>query len=222
MSGKRLCLAVLAMATMLAVSAVGQDGKNEVGGLLGRTFISDQGIQNATYFDPIIHSGKGLTFQGEYARRFWVTPIYSVSAEALFVYNWDVDLNAGEYGHSVVPSDMKKLFITPGARVNLFPTTAVSPWVSFGAGFGHISQNDQLIYGGTNPGKSTTSAVIEAGFGLDVKVWRKLSIRGEVRDFWAGQPDFPLAPTGNTASITTSSVAERSGGSSDCARFPRQ
>jgi opacity protein-like surface antigen len=100
--------------------------------------------------------------------------------------------------HSVVPSDMKKLFVTPAARVNLFPTTAVSPWVSFGAGFGHISQNDQLVYGGTNPGKSTTSAVIEAGFGLDVKVWKKMSIRGEVRDFWAGQPDFPLAPTGKT------------------------
>jgi hypothetical protein len=116
MSGKRLCLAVLAVATMLAISAVGEDEKNEVGGLLGRTFISDQGIQNATYFDPIIHSGKGLTLQGEYARRFWVTPIYSVSAEGLFLYNWDVDLNAGEYGHSVVPSDMKKLFITPAAR----------------------------------------------------------------------------------------------------------
>src|SRR5246127_1980891 len=169
MSGKRLCLAVLTVATILSISAVAQDEKNEVGGLLGRTFISDQGIQNATYFDPIIHSGKGLTVQGEYARRFWVTPIYSVSAEGLLVYNWDVDLNAGQYGNSVVPSDMKKLFVTPAARVNLFPTTAVSPWISFGAGFGHISQNEQLIYGGTNPGKSTTSAVIEAGFGLDVK-----------------------------------------------------
>ncbi|HWJ46394.1 MAG TPA: hypothetical protein VNS62_02000, partial [Candidatus Udaeobacter sp.] len=123
---------------------------------------------------------------------------YSVFVEGLFVYFWDVDLNVGEYGYLVVFLDFKKLFITPAARVNLFPTTAVSPWISFGAGFGHISQNDQLIYGGTNPGKSTTSAVIEAGFGLDVKVWRKLSIRGEVRDFWAGQPDFPLAPTGNT------------------------
>jgi hypothetical protein len=40
--------------------------------------------------------------------------------------------------------------------------------------------------------------VIEAGFGVDVKVWKKLSIRGEVRDFWAGEPDFPLAPTGKT------------------------
>ena len=198
MSGKRLCIAVLTVAAMLSISAVAQDEKNEVGGLLGRTFISDQGIQNATYFDPIIHSGNGLSFQGEYARRFLVTPIYSISAEGLLVYAWDVDLNAGQYGNAVVPSDMKKLFVTPAARVNLFPTTAVSPWISFGAGFGHISQNSQLVYGGTNPGKSTTSAVIEAGFGLDVKVWKKLSLRMDVRDFWAGQPDFPLAPTGKT------------------------
>ena len=113
-------------------------------------------------------------------------------------YNWDVDLNAGGSGSSVVPADLKKLFITPAARVNLFPTTAVSPWVSLGAGFGHVSQNDQLIYGGTNPGKSTTSAVIEAGLGLDVKVWRRLSMRAGVRDFWADQPDFPLAATGKS------------------------
>jgi hypothetical protein len=151
MSGKRLCLAVLTVATMLSGSAVAQDEKNEVGGLLGRTFILDQGIQNATYFDPIIHSGKGLTFEGEYARRFLVTPLYSISAERLLVYNWDIDLNAGEYGHSVVPSDMKKRLVTPAARVNLFPTTAVSPWLSFGAGFGHSSQMNQLIYGGTDP-----------------------------------------------------------------------
>jgi hypothetical protein len=189
---------MLAVATVFALSAFAQDEKNEVGGILGRTFVSDQGIQNATYFDPIIHTGKGLTIEGTYARRFLVTPIYSVSAEGLLVYSWDVDLNAGQYGHSVVPSDLKKLFVVPAARVNLFPTTAVSPWVSLGAGFGHISQNDQLIYGGTNPGKSTTSAVIQAGFGLDVKVWRKLSIRLDVRDFWAGQPDFQLAPTGKT------------------------
>jgi hypothetical protein len=77
MSGKWFCVAALAVATIFAISAVAQDEKNEIGGLLGRTFISDQGIQNATYFDPIIHSGKGLTIQGEYARRFWVTSIYS-------------------------------------------------------------------------------------------------------------------------------------------------
>ncbi|HYM78872.1 MAG TPA: outer membrane beta-barrel protein [Candidatus Dormibacteraeota bacterium] len=197
MSGKRLCIAVL-LATMLAAFAVAQDEKNEIGGSLGRTFISDQGIKGATYFDPIIHAGKGLTLQGSYARRFWVMPLYSISAEGLVMWNHDVDLNAGQYGHSVVPSDIRELFVTPAVRVNLFPTTAVSPWVSLGAGFGHISENTQLIYGGVNPGKSKTSFALEGGFGLDVKVWKKLSMRAEVRDFWSGEPDYPLAPTGKT------------------------
>jgi hypothetical protein len=198
MSAKGLWVAILSVATLMSASALGQDERYEIGGQIGRTFISDQGIKGATYFDPIIHSGKGLTFEGEFARRFWVTPIYSISAEGIVAYNRDVDLNAGEYGHAVVPTDYKELFITPAARVNLFPTTAVSPWISAGAGFGHFTEGSQLDYSGVNPGKNTTSAVIEFGLGLDVKVWKRLSIRGGLRDFWSGEPDFPLAPTGKT------------------------
>jgi hypothetical protein len=197
MSGKRLCIAVL-LATMLAAFAVAQDEKNEIGGSLGRTFISDQGIQNANYFDPIIHYGDGLTFEAVYARRLLVTPIWALSAEVPFAYDPKIKLNAGTYPTSVVPQGLRAFFLTPAARFTLFPTTAVSPWFSFGAGFGHFSQYHTLLYGGTNPGKSTTSATIEGGFGLDVKVWKKLSIRGEVRDFWSGEPDYPLAPTGKT------------------------
>lgn len=198
MSGTRLWIAVLAVVTLVAASAVAQDEKNEIGGIIGRTFVSDQGIKGATFFDPVIHTGKALSFEAEYARRFWVTPVYSISAEVPFVYNYDVDLNAGAYGFAVVPPDMKAYFVTPAARANLFPTTAVSPWVSFGGGFAHFSESGTLIYGGQNPGKSKTSFALEGGLGLDVKVWRRLSIRGEVRDFWTGEPDFPLAPTGQT------------------------
>jgi hypothetical protein len=198
MSAKGLCVAIVSVLMMLAAPAGAQDERNEIGGMLGRMIISDQGIKGATYFDPIIHSGKGLSVEGEYARRFIVTPIYAISAEAVVVYNPDEDLNAGEYGHAVVPTDYKQLFVTPAARVNFFPTTAVSPWVSFGGGFGHFSQGNTLVYGGTNPGKSTTSGVIEAGVGLDVKVWKRLSVRGEARDFYSGVPDFPLAPTGKS------------------------
>lgn len=79
MSGKGLCVAVLAVATILAVPAAGQDEKSEVGGPLGRnSFISDQGIQGGTFSDSMIHCGKGLTIGGEYARRFWVAPVYSI------------------------------------------------------------------------------------------------------------------------------------------------
>jgi opacity protein-like surface antigen len=198
MFGKRFWIAVLSVVSVLAASAAAQDEKNEIGGMLGRTFVSDQGIKNASYFDPTIHFGKGLSFEAEYARRFLVTPIYSVAAEVPLVYNHDMDLNAGTTLHAVVPNDLRALFVTPAARVNLFPTTAVSPWVSLGAGFGHFSENNTLVYGGTNTGKSTTGFVLQAGLGLDVKVWRKLSIRGEVRDFWSGEPSFPLAPTGKS------------------------
>ncbi len=197
MFGKQLGIAVLCVVTMMA-SAVAQDEKNELGGSLGRTFISDQGIKGATFPNSIISSGKGLTFGVEYARRFLETPVFSVSGEALLMVNHDEDINGGSYGNAVVPPQYSQIFFTPAARANLFPTTAVSPWISLGVGFGHIGEAKTLIYGGANPGKSTTSAVIEGGFGLDVKAWRKLSIRGEVRDFWSGEPDFPLAPTGKT------------------------
>lgn len=197
MFGKKLCLAVLLMAIWGAVSAVAQEEKNEIGGDLGRIFISDQGI-NATYTGHSIHFGKGLTFDVNYARRIMVTPIWSVSGEVIFAYNPDLDVNAGSYANNVVPGDMKQFFVTPAARLNLFPTTAVSPWVSFGVGFAHYSQAGQLLYGGPNPGKSTTSAALQAALGLDVKLTRRVVARGGVRDFWAGQPDFPLAPTGRT------------------------
>jgi len=198
MFGKRLWVAVLMVVTMLAASAVAQDEKNEVGGSFGGTFISNQGIKSGAAANTIIASGKGISFDVEYARRFIVTPIFALSGEAVVMVNHDEDINGGAYLSAVVPPQYSELFVTPGARLNLFPTTAVSPWVSLGVGFGHISQNSTLIYGGTNPGKSTTSAVVQGGLGLDVKVWKKLSIRGEVRDFWSGEPDFPLAPTGKT------------------------
>lgn len=196
MSRTRVWIAALSVLLMLAASAAAQDEKNEIGGSLGRIFISNQGPKNAP--GTVISFGKGLSFDVDYARRFWVTPIYSISAEGLFVYNPDEDINGGSYTNNIVPPQLKVFFVTPAARVNLFPTTAVSPWVSFGAGFGHISETNVLIYGGSNPGKSTTSAVIEGGFGLDVKVWKRLSIRGGVRDFWSGEPDFPLAATGKS------------------------
>jgi opacity protein-like surface antigen len=197
MSGKRLCVALLSVVMVLVVSGMAQDEKNELGGILGRTFISNQGLKNATV-PSVIAFGKGLTFDVDYTRRFLVTPLYALSGEVVFTYNPDEDINAGSYGNAIVPPDMKELFITPAARVNLFPTTAVSPWVSVGAGFGHFSQGSSLIYGGSNPGKSTTSGVLELGLGLDVKVSKRVYIRGQVRDFWSGEPDFPLADTGKS------------------------
>ncbi len=196
MSARRFWIAVVCLFMFLAASSVAQE-KNEIGGVIGRVFISDQGI-NLNIPDPTIHSGKGLTFGGEYTRRFLVTPLFALSGEVVVDYNPDEHLNAGAFGNAVVPTEYKQLFVTPAARLNFFPTTAVSPWVSLGGGFAHFSQSNMLDYGAANPGKSTNSGVLEGGVGLDVRLVSSVYIRGEARDFWSGEPDFPLAPTGKT------------------------
>ncbi|MGC2170480.1 MAG: hypothetical protein WA555_08725 [Candidatus Sulfotelmatobacter sp.] len=196
MSGKQAVIAILAVImAILSASAAAQDEKNEVTGMIGRIFISDQGIEGASYFNPYVRSGKGLTFEVNYSRRLFSAPAFAISGEVPVVFNLDEDLNSGG---NVVPTGYKQIFVTPSARLNLFPQTAVSPWVSLGGGFAHFSEDKSLIYGGTNPGVSSTSGVMQGGFGLDVKVYHSLSIRGEVRDFWSGTPNLPLADTGKT------------------------
>jgi hypothetical protein len=196
MSARQFWIAVVCLLMSLAASSLAQE-KNEIGGVIGRIFISDQGIK-ANISDPTIHSGKGLTFGGEYARRFFVRPVLALSGEVVAFYNPDEDLNAGGTNNAVVPTDYKQFFLTPAVRLSLFPAMAVSPWVSLGGGVAHFSQGNVLDFGGTNPGTSTTSGVFQGGVGLDVRLIGSVYFRGEARDFWSGEPDFPLAPTGKT------------------------
>jgi hypothetical protein len=196
MSRRQVAITILAATfSILVSSSAAQDEKNQLTAILGRMFISDQGIQGATFFNPFVRSGKGLTFEVNYARRLYGTQVCAISAEVPAVFNLDEDLNSGA---DVIPADYKQIFVTPSVRFNLFPRTAFSPWISFGAGFGHFSESSTLIYGGSNPGKSSTSGVVQGGLGLDVRLWRHFSIRGQVRDFWSGTPDFPLASTGKS------------------------
>ena len=68
--------------------------KNELSGLIGRTFISDQGISGGTLFDNNVHFGNGLTFEVNYARRVLEAGLASVSLEVPVVVNWDEDLSS--------------------------------------------------------------------------------------------------------------------------------
>src|ERR1700693_4714057 len=130
----------LAAATVLAVCIFVTHvsaQQNELSGLLGRTFISDQGIKGGTFFDNNVHFGKGLTFEANYARRVLEPGLASVSLEVPVVVNWDEDLASDA---PQVPKDFKSFFVTPSARLNIFSNSAVSPWVSLGGGVGHFSE----------------------------------------------------------------------------------
>jgi len=187
MSLKHLTIGTLvAICTFVAQGAAqryeqGAAEKNELSGSLGRTFIADQGIQGAPAYDPNLRFGKGLTFEINYARRFMGTNVWSVALEVPFIANLDED--AHTYNQAFL--SYKSYFVTPAARLNVFPATAVSPWLSFGGGFGH--------FGGISDGSTSTSGnttgVMQGGVGLDVKLSGRFTVRGEARDFWSGVPD---------------------------------
>jgi hypothetical protein len=58
-----------------------------------------------------------------------------------------------------------------------------------GFGVARFNESDETISNQPNPnGGSETNGVFAFGFGLDVKVVSILSVRGEVRDFYADLP----------------------------------
>lgn len=162
MSLKHLTIGALVAVCTLVAQAAAQ--KNELSGILGRTFISDQGIQGAPSNDPDLRFGKGLTFEVNYARRVMGGEPWSLALEVPFVVNADEDVHM--YTNPVLGN--RSFFVTPAARLNAFPEQAVSPWVSFGGGFGYFSGSS-----GANPNTTgNTTGVLQAGLGLDVKIHR--------------------------------------------------
>ena len=140
MSLKHLTIGIVLAVCTFAAQAAAQ--KNELSGTLGRTFISNQGILGAPSYDSVLRSGNGLTFEVNYARRLMDGPFWSLALEVPFVVNPDEDLHAAQ---NVVPGQYSSIFVTPAARLNLFPEQAVSPWVSFGGGFSHFGESSTLL-----------------------------------------------------------------------------
>jgi hypothetical protein len=193
MSLKHLTIgALVAVCTFMAQAAAQErerERKSELSGIIGRTFNSDQRILGAPAYDPDLRFSNGLSFEVNYARRVMVMGrgFLSLNLEVPFVVNPDQDLHAALPKR--IPQDYASYFVTPAARLNLFSGQGVSPWVSFGGGFGHFSDSSTLLFGGHNPGQTgTNTGVLQAGLGLDVKIFHRFSLRGEARDFWSGVP----------------------------------
>ncbi len=185
MARKQFGIAVLVAVTILGASAAAQQ-KNELAGIIGRTFISDQGVKGISTFDTTLHSGNGLTFEVNYGRRILGGDFAALTFEVPFVVNPDEDVH---FSVNLIPGDYNSYFVTPSVRANVFASSGISPWISLGGGFGHFSESSRLEFGGKNPGKTgTTTGVFQIGGGLDVKIYKSLRLRGEIRDFDSGVP----------------------------------
>lgn len=168
------------------ISVAGAQEKNELTGLIGRTFVSDQGVTGTSTPGALLTSGAGLSFEANYGRRLMDLGLVALTGEVPFVVNFSEKTH---FDLNLVPKDYKSFFVTPSVRANLFPRSGISPWVSAGGGFGYFKENSTLEFGGANPGKTgTTTGIFQMGVGLDVKLFSRFSVRGEARDFFSGIP----------------------------------
>lgn len=132
---------------------------------------------------------RGFTFQIAYSHR-----IINAKVAALYI---DVPLSITPTSKFDVPSafflrDYSSLFFTPGLKVKLLPDGRVSPYAVAGVGISRLSPGDERINGlPIQPAaQSRTDDAYSFGGGVDVKVNRFLAIRGDVRSFNSGTPQF--------------------------------
>jgi hypothetical protein len=81
MSGKQLWIAALAVVVVVSSPATAQDENNQLAGILGRTFISNEGIKGAMFSHPFVRFGNGLTFEVNYSRYLITSPVFALSGE---------------------------------------------------------------------------------------------------------------------------------------------
>ncbi len=178
-------IGIFLLASVYARAQRRRDPKNEFSGSIGHFFISDHHIPGLS-FDNVLTTGPGFTFGVSYGRRLWGNDLASFTAEFPVFFNLEEGVNLKT---NLVPGDYSAYFLAPSLRVNLFPKTYISPWISVGGGFGHFAASPKLEFGGTNPGiTSKNSGVGQFGAGIDAPIFKSFSLRGEVRDCYSAAP----------------------------------
>ena len=89
--------------------------------------------------------------------------------------------------------DVASLFVTPGLRVKFWSTKTLSPYAAVGGGWALFEHSTLTLAGISNPAPRTAShCVLDCGGGVDVNFWKFVRLRGEVRDFYSGNPSYNL------------------------------
>jgi hypothetical protein len=144
------------------------------------------------------------SFGINYGRRLAGTRTAALYAEIQFVAIPNRPVSAA---NAVVPQSYASLYLTPGFRLKFFPNSRVSPWAAVGGGYALYQQSALLSNGQNTPDKFLNRGVFDYGGGLDYRLFRFIGLRGEVRDFFSGNPDL-----NNPLSSSTQHNAVASGG----------
>lgn len=162
--------------------------KNEVAfGLGGFTSTDRGGAQNLSL-------GPGMALSASYARLILGGRFAALYGEVEFAASPLREVTASS---NTATHDVASLYITPGLRLKLWPTRRFAPFALVGGGYAEFEQSTTELSGAKNSASRELSrAAFEYGAGVDVHVWRFVSLRGEVRDFYSGAPAYNLPGIG--------------------------
>ena len=139
--------------------------------------------------DPgFLRTGTGFTFEISYAQRFFDARVASLYFEVPLVVTPRTEIDSS---NALSPRSYSSIFITPGLKLKLVPGLKYSPYAVAGVGYARFNESTTSVDNEPNPGdRGTNRAVFNFGGGLDVRVFPFVSLRGEVRDFYSGTPQF--------------------------------
>src|SRR5690348_10570252 len=161
-----------------------EPGRNQeltlsLGGIPGQTR-SFQGSAGAAQISA------DRSFGINYGHRFLDAKIAALYGELEFVAIPNRALTAAS---ATVPQNYASRYLTPGVRLKFLPGSRLSPWAAIGGGYGLYQQSAQLTNGQNTTNKFLNRGVFEYGGGLDFRLFRFIGLRGEVRDFFSGNPN---------------------------------
>ena len=92
-------------------------------------------------------------------------------------------------GSPLLPRDFASLYLRPGIRVELNPKGRIQPSATLGAGYALYEQNTTPLSGVLNSApRHLSRGAFQCGGGLDTPIFKWVSLRGEIRDFYTGLP----------------------------------
>jgi len=188
-----------AAALLLAFPQLTLGQKSELGLTLGRIGGPDRSAGSTP-----IEIGGGTALQADYARTFWSKPADSKPGVALQL---EVHLLANPHRdvdstNRTVTEHFATLYITPGIRVKFAPARRTSTWLSVGGGYALYEHSAKSLNGQPNPAPTHLHrGALQLGSGVDVKVWKWLGFRGELRSFYTGNPAFNIRPDGGQLNL---------------------
>ncbi len=178
----------LALASLCAAEGQEIPPKHEIGLTLGGLLSSERN-GGPTHLDL----GSGIAFQANYGYRLWNSDKAALYGEVHLLANPLRDIRSSDPS---LTRNVATLFVTPGIRLKFFPTKAIAPYLAVGGGLADYEQSTTTLAGAPNPAPRTVNhGVFDFGGGVDLKFWKFIGLRAEIRDFYAGGPAY------NTLSI---------------------